>query len=192
MGQRVRAQRMAVGLSLTEVSSRSGLSIGYLSQLERGISSATLRALTSLSDVLGVSLATLLAPEPKGSAPSDSLVRKARSHQVTLWGSGIRKSLLAGHGLPGASGSFTLLRMTLVSGADSGQELYAHAGYEAGYVEKGSICLTIAGQDHALQEGDSFQFPSTEPHRFRNATAKPAVIVLLNLKGPQRTQVLGG
>ena len=181
VGQRVRQRRKAAGLSLVEVSARTGLSIGYLSQLERGLSSATLKALTSLSDVLKVPLAGLLASQHEPGSQGGAVLRKARSHQVTMWGSGIRKALLAGHGLPG-QGSFSFSRMTFVPGADSGLDPYAHEGYEAGYVEAGSVTLTLSGAVHQLVEGDSFQFPSTEPHRFQNVTNVPSVVVIVNIK----------
>lgn len=181
VGLRIREKRKAVGLSLVELSAKSGLSVGYLSQLERGLSSATLRALTTLSDILAVPLTTLLSSRPTGSQASTMIVRKARSHQLTMWGSGIRKAALAGRSETGGL-AFTMSRMTLVPGADSGPDSYVHEGYEAGYIETGTIVLTIAGELHVLEEGDSFQFPSVLPHRFQNSHRKPAVIVMLNLK----------
>lgn len=181
VGQRVRERRKAVGFSLVEVSARTGLSIGYLSQLERGLSSATLKALTSLSDVLNVPLAGLLQSQHEAVSQGGAVMRQARSNQVAMWGSGIRKALLAGQAIPG-QGSFALCRMTFVPGADSGSDPYAHEGYEAGYVESGAINLTLSGTVHQLVEGDSFQFPSTEPHRFQNLTHTPSVVVIVNIK----------
>ena len=55
VGARIRALRRSKGLGLNEMSARTGLSIGFLSQMERGLSSPTLRALTSLADAMPVS-----------------------------------------------------------------------------------------------------------------------------------------
>jgi mannose-6-phosphate isomerase-like protein (cupin superfamily) len=52
-------------------------------------------------------------------------------------------------------------------GADSG-EAYDHAGDEAGVVIRGVLELWVGDQFFTLEEGDSFSFPSTTPHRYRN------------------------
>ena len=64
VGARIRALRHDRGLSLETVSARSGLSIGFVSQVERGLSSPSLKVLTAIGDVLGVGLAGLFGPAP--------------------------------------------------------------------------------------------------------------------------------
>lgn len=180
VGHRVRTRRKQAGLSLVDVATRTGLSIGYLSQMERGLSSPTLRALTSLSDALGTPLSGMLAGGA-GLQGESRIVRASASRPVTMWGSGIRKTLLAG-GPMAQGGSFALCRMEFSAGADSGLEPYAHEGFEAGLVTQGVIALTLGDELHELAEGDSFQFPSTVLHRFRNAARRRAVMLIVNLK----------
>lgn len=43
-----------------------------------------------------------------------------------------------------------------------------HVGEELGYVLEGELELTLGDQSYSLQAGDSFYFPSTEPHSYRN------------------------
>ncbi|WP_204323984.1 helix-turn-helix domain-containing protein, partial [Stenotrophomonas maltophilia] len=68
VGARIRALRQAKGLSLDTVAGKAGLSIGFLSQIERGLSSPSLKALASLADALGLPIAGLF----EARAPSDA------------------------------------------------------------------------------------------------------------------------
>jgi transcriptional regulator with XRE-family HTH domain len=45
------------GLSLETIADRTDLSIGFLSQIERGLSSPSLRVLATLADAVGVGIA---------------------------------------------------------------------------------------------------------------------------------------
>ena len=57
VGQRIRELRRGRKLSLETVADRTDLSIGFLSQIERGLSSPSLRVLATLADVLGIGIA---------------------------------------------------------------------------------------------------------------------------------------
>ena len=59
VGQRIRDLRRTRAMSLEAVAARTDLSIGFLSQIERGLSSPSLRVLATLADVLGVGIAGL-------------------------------------------------------------------------------------------------------------------------------------
>jgi quercetin dioxygenase-like cupin family protein len=68
-----------------------------------------------------------------------------------------------------------LLLLVLEPGGGSGPEPWTRPGEKAGYVLEGTARLEIAGVSHELAPGDSFQFESSQPHRFVNtgdATAK--------------------
>lgn len=70
-----------------------------------------------------------------------------------------------------------LLYETYQPGADTGKIMLRHNGEEAGFVISGKIELTIGPALHMLSAGDAYYFKSSEPHRFRNASAEPAVVV---------------
>jgi transcriptional regulator with XRE-family HTH domain len=86
IGQRLRARRVELGRTLAEVAEQSGLSLPYVSNLERGRGNPTLEALEALAGALGVPLSGLLGEtdpmEPMqvllASAPP-SLLQFARS-----------------------------------------------------------------------------------------------------------------
>lgn len=181
MGDRIRALRKQRGLSLEAVATATGLSIGFLSQIERGLSSPTLRALTSLADVTGVGIADLLqAPQPVRSG-TPAITRSGTRADVVLWKSGIRKAVLAG-GITAPNARFAFTVLEFEAGASSGAEFYSHRGVEAGFVVEGRLLLAFErGQSWTLEPGDSFHFGSDRPHRFENAARRRTVVVMLNL-----------
>ena len=69
---------------------------------------------------------------------------------------------------------------TYEPGGNTGDDLYTHAGEEAGMVLKGEIELTLDCQIFRLQTGDSFSFSADIPHRYRNPGTVEAQIVWAN------------
>jgi len=99
VGQRIRDLRHEHKLSLETIADRTDLSIGFLSQIERGLSSPSLRVLATLADVLGVGIAALFGTGPGGDAVSDSVVtRGPQRPELKLWRTGVSKQLLSAAG----------------------------------------------------------------------------------------------
>jgi len=61
LGALLRSHRLAAGLTLRELSERTGVSNAYLSQLERGLHEPSLSVLRSISLALGVPLSAVLS-----------------------------------------------------------------------------------------------------------------------------------
>lgn len=172
MGGQIRELRKAKGMTLQALSDASGLSIGYLSQLERGRSTLTIGNLKLLADQLGVHMNWFFLPAPE--PPAEELgvvVRKNRRRRLSFTNLGIEEELLS----PNLAGPLELLLSTLEPGADSGD--YSHEGAEAGLVIQGELELWVGGTRFRLEAGDSFSFRSTEVHRCRNPGQEPAQVV---------------
>src|SRR6516225_4610741 len=96
VGRRIREIRRTRELSLETVAAHTGLSIGFLSQIERGLSSPSLRVLATLTDVLGVGIAALFGASPSVDNRSDHVVtRGSQRPELKLWRTGISKQLLS-------------------------------------------------------------------------------------------------
>jgi transcriptional regulator with XRE-family HTH domain len=163
IGGQIRELRKAKGMTLQALSDASGLSIGYLSQLERGRSTLTIGNLKLLADQLGVHMNWFFLPAPEPSAEElGVVVRKNRRRRLSFTNLGIEEELLS----PNLAGPLELLLSTLEPGADSGD--YSHEGAEAGLVIQGELELWVGGACFRLETGDSFSFRSTEVHRCRN------------------------
>lgn len=175
VGRRLRLLREARRLPLAEVAQRLGKSVGYLSQVERGLSSLPIRDLVRIADLLEVDFLSLMSPIETDDEASP-IRRAADTAPITFHQSGISKRPLA----PSAPGDLRLFVMTLEPGSSTGTELYHHDGEEAGLVIQGAIRLTIGRATHDLGEGDAFRFASHVPHGFANAASSQSVVLWVN------------
>lgn len=180
VGKRIRELRRDRQISLKELADKTGFSIGFLSQMERGLSSPSLRSMTRITDVFGVSLGALFAQIEGNDEDVAIVVRSSERPQINLWRSGVTKQLLT------PSDSQGLLNVTLVRLAplaSTGDELYTHKGEEAGLILSGSMTLVVENRPFNLDTGDSFRFASTRPHRFSNPTENETVVVWIGYAG---------
>ena len=163
VGEPLRELRHAKGMTLTEVAAQAGISVGYLSQIERNQSRLPIGVLRRISDVLGVHINYFFQREAAGRADErDIVVRAANRRRMTFTGLGISEELLT----PNLKGPLEMLMSTIEPGADS--EDYSHDGVEAGLVISGTLDLWVAKRHFRLEAGDSFSFRSTEVHRCAN------------------------
>ncbi|WP_160883335.1 cupin domain-containing protein [Microvirga makkahensis] len=175
VGRRLRDLRRLRGLSLETVAARASLSVGFISQIERGLSSPSLRVLATLADVFEVSIAALFDAAPLESSPEQIVRREHERAELNLWRSGISKQLLSPKG---SDGRLNLFLIFLEPGASTGDELYTHDGEEAGVVLEGEMVLTVDSATMTLGKGDSFRFASRRPHRFGNPSDSSRALVL--------------
>ena len=176
VGQRIRDLRRTRAMSLEAVAARTDLSIGFLSQIERGLSSPSLRVLATLADVLGVGIAGLFGTKEDAAAAPDAIVTRERQRaKLNLWRTGISKQLLSP---AGSEGRLNLFLVHMEPGGSTGDELYTHDGEEAGLVIEGEMKLTVDAESWTLKHGDSFRFASRRPHRFSNPSGDSKAVVL--------------
>jgi transcriptional regulator with XRE-family HTH domain len=167
----IRALRKARGLTLAEIALKLGRSVGWLSQVERGLSAPSLADLRAFAELFGVPVSLFFAHDAPDAGERGVVVRAGRRRSLGTAESGLVEELLS----PDLGGSFEVLRSEFAPGA----ELKAAASRpteEAGYVVSGTFDLEIAGTWYRLGEGDSFRF-ANKPFRWRNPGADPAVVV---------------
>ena len=172
IGGQLRDLRKAKRLTLHEVADAAGISVSYLSQIERNVSRLPIGVLKRIADVLGVHMNWFFQMGPQGAPEErDIIVRAANRRNLSFTGLGITEELLS----PNLSGPLELLISTIHPGADS--EYYTHDGAEAGLVMAGTMELWVGEQHFRLHQGDSFAFLSTEPHRCANLGKKPVKVL---------------
>ncbi len=165
LGMRLREIRREKGLSLQAVGIRANLSIGIISQIERGLTSPSFRSLRRLSAALGTPIqeffsgAAPLEPESRG-----VVVHPRNRRVLRLEKKGITTEYID----PDTNGTLQMMLITIEPGGHSGTDYDSHDGEEGGLVQSGVLELWLSDDKHLLQEGDSFRFPATTPHRFSN------------------------
>jgi len=157
--RRLRTER---GLSLRQASEQTGISVSFLSALERGVTGASVATLQRLTATYGTTVLELLGAP--GEAGSDRLVRAHERSVLRLGADDVRIEELA----RGAQQLEPQL-FVLAPGATS-DGAYAHEGEEFIYLLSGAVTVWVGdGETYALErEGDALTFPSTIPHRWRN------------------------
>lgn len=172
IGRQIRELRKIKNLSLREMSDAVGVSIGYLSQLERGRSKIPIGVLKNISNTLGIHIHWFFqSKDETDQADSEYIVRAENRKFMTFPGVGITEELLS----PNLAGPLELLLSTIEPGADS--EPYSHDGAEAGFVLSGELELWINHRKFELKPGDSFSFKSTEEHRCANPGTEPTRVL---------------
>ncbi|MET1029115.1 MAG: cupin domain-containing protein, partial [Dongiaceae bacterium] len=179
LGERIRAMRRGLKLTLAQLAERIGVSIGTLSQTERGMGSPSVRILYDLAAVFSVSPAWLIDP---GNAPAkgteNPFIVRASQRRPFVNNNGMLKELVSPTGITKFNGFY----VEMEPGASSGDKPYTHLGEEIAYVISGTIELELDDKIYILNVGDCFGFPSTSPHQFRNIGSGPAAVFWVNTR----------
>jgi transcriptional regulator with XRE-family HTH domain len=181
VGARMRRFRKERGLTLRGLSTRSGLSIGFLSQVERGISSIGLTALGGVAAALDRGVADFFEPEVADDGRGATVARLP-SHFSLTRGETPATEYVSGrqtYRMLSARGPDLLLEPLLVSIAPGGrrEDAYGHAGEEFAYVLSGELLYEVDGVEHRLFPGDSVHLRSTVPHTMYNDTDQVTTVV---------------
>ena len=174
LGHQIRDLRRAKGITIPQLAARIERSVGWVSQIERGLSAVSIAALHQIAQVLEVQLSWFFAD---GAAPpADELglvLRRRNRRKLDFHGSGVHEEILS----PNLSGQLLLVESTFAPGASTGDRDRERRGEEAGLVVSGSLELRVDGKTVRLDAGDSFAFARQGPHRCHNPGPVPAVVL---------------
>jgi transcriptional regulator with XRE-family HTH domain len=172
VGERVRAIRHLRRLTLKEVAERAGLSESFLSQAERGLTSASIASLQRIATALGVAVSDLFVPD--GTRRPRISRREAR--QFVAWGKLGRKALLT----PKPFHHLEVVVAELDPAGSTGEETYSHGdSEEVFFVLSGRVRLQLESDTYELGPGDSVQYRSSTPHRVANHGDEPAEVMFI-------------
>lgn len=178
VGARIRAFRVERALSLRKLAELSGLSAGFLSQVERGLSSIALSSLRTVATALGRPVADFFPTTDAADDAGDGVVFTLNragggptGHRVV---SGGRHYELLSSRAPGLV--LEPMLVVIEPGGDL-EEPTAHAGEEFAYVVQGTLSYEVDGVTHRLGVGDSLHLRSNTPHRMHNDTDELTVVV---------------
>jgi DNA-binding transcriptional MerR regulator/quercetin dioxygenase-like cupin family protein len=170
VGQRLRRLRLQKGYSLSHVAHAAGVSVGFLSALERGHMSASISTLSRLARFFKLNILSLFDPSKSGRRHVRPTERKILDN-----GTGVRMELLA---WGDAVMEPHLFRISPGSGSG---DSYEHEGEEFLFVIRGILEITLeGGQPERLLEGDSFYFKSNMRHNWRNPGRQETHVLWVN------------
>ena len=169
-GERLRRLRVKAHKTLKEVSALTGLSISFISALERGGSGASVASLRLLASAYGVNMREVFGADLEENSP---LVR-GTERPVMQWDNGVRFEEMA-------SGEKVMDPSFIKVPPGAGSEgFYSHNGEEFIYVISGRLFVELKDQGtFNIKSGDTLYFPSTTPHRWW-AEEEPVEAVYVN------------
>jgi quercetin dioxygenase-like cupin family protein/DNA-binding XRE family transcriptional regulator len=180
-GEKLRFYRESRNLSLKDLAEKAGISVGILSQVERGINSPSLRTLSKVRTALGLPSSFFFDddhPPVTGSDEPDFVCRVADRPQLFLGPGAPHKELLH-HGTPRV---FEFMTIELPPRYESGTSSYPSE--KGGYVLEGEVIMTVGDKTVTLHPGDSFLFDGIKPHTLTNPTDKVSKLLWIIAKLP--------
>jgi len=179
IGRQIRDLRKAKGVTLITLAKKIGRSVGYVSQVERGVSSLPIPTLQAICEVFGVQISWFFHADTQ--APADEInhiVRANARRSLNFTDTGIREELLT----PRLSGQLKMVLTTFSPGAGN-NEPRQRKGEETGVVQSGKIELGIGDKSFVLSTGDSFSLTEEDFHWVRNPSATEDAVVVWTLNG---------
>ena len=169
-GLRFRRLRQRRGLSLAQVARSTGVSVGFLSALERGQMRASIATMRRIARYYGTNILSFFEP-----AKDNSRLVGPRERKVLETTKGVRMELLAWGNTAMEPHLFRIK-----PGGSSG-ESYTHEGEEFLHILRGEFEVWLNTDEHyRLKPGDSLYFQSSTPHRWRNPGKSESWLLWIN------------
>jgi transcriptional regulator with XRE-family HTH domain len=169
IGPQLRAARARRKLSLDQVAAATGLTKGFLSQLERDMTTASVASLVKLCSALHIGIGSLFEPS------QTMLTRNEGAPPINFGGTGVSEQLLT----PRESSDMQVIRSRVSPGGGSGDEPYAlDAKAEVVYVLEGELVVTVDAEIYTMRTGDTLTFSPRQLHSWSNPSATTDAVVL--------------
>lgn len=165
VGALIRARRRQKGVTLQELCELAGISVGYLSQVERDQATPSLGTLAQIAGALDVGVDYFIATP----SAEDGLTRARERTRFSVDGSSIVYERIATDFAGNVLSSFIL---NVPPGFRS--ETVSHEGEEILFILEGSITQRLNDQEIVLAAGDSLHFRGNSPHSWSNDSDRMA------------------
>jgi transcriptional regulator with XRE-family HTH domain len=169
LGQKIRVLRLERALTLSKLARRSGVSVSFLSQLERGANQASIETLRRIVQALEVPLFHVFIGEHE----DPLVVRRGARKRMAFPGSEAEYELVS----PDLKRRMELVLVALQPGRATFKVAFSHPGEECDYVLSGKVRFEIGDRVEVLGEGDAIYFDCGIPHRFVNVGSTPAALL---------------
>lgn len=171
VGADIRALRKSRSITLAELARTLDRSVGFISQIERGLSQPSIDDLRKIADLFDIPVVFFFGRHSGDPSEAGYIVRSGQRRQLGNIEGGLVEELLS----PDLGGRFEIIRSEFAPGSEATGSSQRDTE-EAGYVIAGAFDIEINGVWHELQEGDSFRFAGA-PFRWRNRGTVPAIVI---------------
>ncbi len=158
IGRKIKRLRLKLSLTQEELADRAELSKGFISQLERDLTSPSIATLTDILECLGTTPGEFFSekePEKTVFADEDMFEKVDEASKIVWLVPNAQKNALEP------------IMLTLHPGASTVPD-DPHDGEEFGYVLSGSGVLVLGSKRERIKKGSSFYYTPSEPHHIEN------------------------
>jgi transcriptional regulator with XRE-family HTH domain len=179
IGARLRDARRRQGLTIDQIARSTGLTKGFISRIERDVTSPSVSTLVTVCAALSLPVGELFT------APTTDVVRRAQAPHIQLTGRGADERLLT----PRGQGRLQLVHSIIEPGGTGGEELYTlNCEVEVAHVLRGSLQVLFSKSAELLEAGDTMTFSGREPHTWHNPdTGEDAEVLWVIVPAPWDT-----
>jgi transcriptional regulator with XRE-family HTH domain len=164
VGKRIKKVREANYMTLKKLEAKAGISATHISEIERGKTSPTIKALVRIADALDKDTAYFL--EERELADVSFIALEDRETKDIEGKNGISAELT--RSIPG--GKICSRLITLAPDKEKNFDLHTHEGDESVLVLNGQVTFHVGGKNYTMKEGDSIYIAGNMSHDFRNVS----------------------
>ena len=170
IGSKIKRLRVRLGLTQEELAARTELTKGFISQLERDITSPSIATLMDILEALGTNVSEFFSERETDAVAvytaEDMFLKEDEDAGVTI------RWLVTN----AQKNAMEPILVTLAPGASTEVE-DPHEGEEFGYVLSGTITLICGEQKRKVRRGDAFYFRPTGVHYLTNSGKRSAEVL---------------
>lgn len=160
LGERIKYFRKKKRLTIKDLSESTNLSIGFISNLERDLSSPTVSHLQQVCDVLEIDLIDILHPNNE----MEAVLRKNERNKIFS----TQDDKITFESLVKGNKELIALSITIEGNSSYCDMSWGHNFDELGVVIRGSLEIEVNKEIHLLTEGDSIYINKFAPHKYKN------------------------
>lgn len=171
LAENVRKLREAHGLSLTQMSDRSGVAKATLFKLERGRTNPTLETLIAIAETFDVTVASLIATKPRVLVEVLHAGEGEDISDDSSVGQVLRSQVIG-------AGTMEIHAQTFRSGKSETSASHGSGAREHVFVKAGKIRVGPVGQEVEITEGDYATYPADRTHRWQAVDGDATVWII--------------
>ena len=152
IGKDIRALRKNRKWTLADLAQKSECSVGYLSEVERGERTVSIKILSAIAQSFDVPLGWFFSHEDQAPHERGRIVKRQNRKLIGSAEDGLLEELLS----PDLSGTFEMFLTRIAPRLASSEKMFRGVE-EEGYIVKGQLELTIGEHVYTLSQGDSFR-----------------------------------
>ncbi len=175
LGKKINDLRKQRNITIKELSSMTGLSIGFISNLERNQNSPSISNLQLICQALEINIVNILDP-----ATEKSTIVTRKNERNKMFAKDVSQSNC--ELVVPAHSQLNGVCIVIEANSEYSKILWGHNTDEVGLVTKGSMEIHLDENIFLLNEGDSIYIPKNTPHNYRNSSNEPSESYWFSIK----------